>query len=83
MKNFERKIAVVTGATQGLGAAIATLFAERRAEGIIICGRSRDKGEAKADEISRATRVKVVYVRADVGQIDDCRNVIATADNGR
>lgn len=80
MNQFEGKIAVVTGGTQGLGAAIATLFAQRGAEGIIICGRSREKGEAKAKELSAATKAKVVFVPADLSSVEDCRAVIAAAD---
>jgi NAD(P)-dependent dehydrogenase (short-subunit alcohol dehydrogenase family) len=77
---LEGKIAVVTGGTQGLGAAIARTFAERGAKGIVICGRNRDKGEAKAAEISTATGVKVVYQQADLEKVDDVRAVIACAD---
>jgi len=80
MNQFEGKIAVVTGGTQGLGAAIATLFAQRGAEGIIICGRSREKGEAKARELTAATKAKVVFVPADLSSVEDCRAVIAAAD---
>jgi NAD(P)-dependent dehydrogenase (short-subunit alcohol dehydrogenase family) len=74
------KIAVVTGGTQGLGATIARLFADRGAAGIVICGRSRDRGEARAREIHEATGVKVVFVSADLGKVEDCRAVIARAD---
>jgi hypothetical protein len=77
---LEGKIAVVTGGTQGLGAAIARTFAERGAEGIVICGRSRDKGEIKAKEISAATGARVIYQQADLEKIDDVRSVIARAD---
>jgi NAD(P)-dependent dehydrogenase (short-subunit alcohol dehydrogenase family) len=77
---LEGKIAVVTGGTQGLGATIARLFAERGAAGIVICGRNRDKGEAKAKEISAATGVRVVYQQADLENVDDCRAVIGRAD---
>jgi NAD(P)-dependent dehydrogenase (short-subunit alcohol dehydrogenase family) len=74
------KIAVVTGGTQGLGATIARLFADRGAAGIVICGRSRDRGEARAREIHEATGIKVVFVAADLGKVEDCRAVIARAD---
>lgn len=80
MAQFEGKVAVVTGGTQGLGAAIARLFADRGASGIVICGRSREKGEAKAREIQNATGAEVEFVAADLGQVEDCRAVIARAD---
>src|SRR4051812_48047013 len=77
---LDGKIAVVTGGTQGLGANVAQLFAERGAAGIVICGRNRDKGEAKAREIATATGAKVVYQQADLEKIDELRGVIARAD---
>ncbi|MDQ0475421.1 SDR family oxidoreductase [Labrys wisconsinensis] len=80
MSGLQGKIAVVTGGTQGLGAAIARLFAERGAAGLVICGRSRDKGQAKAREIEDATGAKIVFVAADLGVVEDCRAVIAAAD---
>jgi NAD(P)-dependent dehydrogenase (short-subunit alcohol dehydrogenase family) len=80
MSALRGKIAVITGGTQGLGAAIARTFADRGAAGIVICGRSREKGEAKAREIAEATGANVVFTAADLGRVEDCRAVIASAD---
>jgi NAD(P)-dependent dehydrogenase (short-subunit alcohol dehydrogenase family) len=73
------KIAVVTGGTQGLGEAIARLFAERGAAGLVICGRNAENGVRVANEIS-ATGCPTAYVGADLAKVSDCRNVIAEAD---
>ncbi len=77
--NLNGKIAVVTGGTQGLGEAIARLFAERGAAGIVICGRNPDNGARVAKEIS-ATGCPTVFVKADLAKVADCRNVVAEAD---
>lgn len=79
MSRLDGKIAVVTGGTQGLGAEVARLFAERGAEGLVICGRSTDKGEARARSIREAYGTKVHFVSADLADVDDCRKVIAEA----
>ena len=70
MNKLTGKIAVITGGTQGLGAAIARLFADRGASGIVTCGRSVAKGQAKAREIQDATGTKVVFAAADLGEIE-------------
>jgi NAD(P)-dependent dehydrogenase (short-subunit alcohol dehydrogenase family) len=80
MGQFDAKVAVVIGGTQGLGAAIATLFVERGARGVVICGRSKDKGVAKAAELSEMSGAEVRFVQADLARVDDCRAVIAAAD---
>lgn len=81
MSTLEGKIAVVTGGTQGLGAAIASLFAARGAAGIVICGRSRDKGEAQARAIAERSGARAVFQQADLGNVEDCRSVIHRADS--
>jgi NAD(P)-dependent dehydrogenase (short-subunit alcohol dehydrogenase family) len=77
---LDGKIAIVTGGTQGLGATIASLFAARGAAGIVICGRNIAKGEAKAAEIGKATGAKIVYIQADLGEVEDARKVVAACD---
>ncbi|MEH6650374.1 MAG: SDR family oxidoreductase [Motiliproteus sp.] len=76
---MQGKVAVVTGSTQGLGEATARLFAQRGAAGLIICGRSIDKGQAIADQLTLAG-CPTYFVRADQATVADCRNVIAEAD---
>src|SRR5271163_2600302 len=73
------KVAIVTGGTQGLGEAIARLFAERGAAGIVICGRNAKGGERVASEIS-AAGCPTVFVNADLAKVADCRKVVARAD---
>jgi NAD(P)-dependent dehydrogenase (short-subunit alcohol dehydrogenase family) len=71
----------VTRGNSGLDAAVAELFAEREASGIVICGRLRDKGEAKARTIEETTGTKAVFGPADLGSVDDGRAVVAGTRN--
>jgi NADP-dependent 3-hydroxy acid dehydrogenase YdfG len=77
--NLANKIAVVTGGAQGLGEAIARLFAERGVAGLLIGGRNAENGERVAREISSAG-CPTVFVKANLAKVADCRNLIAEAD---
>jgi NAD(P)-dependent dehydrogenase (short-subunit alcohol dehydrogenase family) len=77
--NLTGKVAIVTGGTQGLGEAIARLFAERGAAGIVICGRNAKGGERVASDISTGG-CPTVFVQADLAKVADCRKVVAKAD---
>jgi NAD(P)-dependent dehydrogenase (short-subunit alcohol dehydrogenase family) len=77
--NLNGKVAIVTGGSQGLGEAIARLFGERGAAGLVICGRNVERGERVASEIS-ATGCPTVFVQADLAKVVDCRKVVAKAD---
>jgi NAD(P)-dependent dehydrogenase (short-subunit alcohol dehydrogenase family) len=77
--NLTGKVAIVTGGTQGLGEAVARLFAERGAAGIVICGRNAKGGERVASDIS-AAGCPTVFVQADLAKVADCRKVVAKAD---
>ena len=80
MNRFDGKIAVVSGGTQGLGAAIAAVLAERGAAGIVTCGRNRENGDAVANSLTSETGCAVRFVPADLSSVNDCRKVIAEAD---
>jgi NAD(P)-dependent dehydrogenase (short-subunit alcohol dehydrogenase family) len=77
--NLNGKIAIVTGGSQGLGEAIARLFGERGAAGLVICGRNAKGGERVASEIS-AAGCPTVFVQADLANVGDCRKVVAKAE---
>ena len=55
MNSIKGKFALVTGGTQGLGAAIAKNFADSGAEGIVTIGRKEDKGNDVAKKIYEMT----------------------------
>lgn len=80
MNKIDGKIAVISGGTQGLGAAIASHLAKAGAAGLVTCGRNAEKGLAVAKKIQAETKCPVHFVLADLVQVSDCRTVIATAD---
>ncbi len=80
MNRIDGKIAVITGGTQGLGAAIARLFAQAGAEGIMIVGRSIEKGEKIAASITADTGVPVRMVAADLADLDRVSEIMAETD---
>lgn len=76
---MDGKTAVITGSTQGLGEAIAHMFADRGASQMVICGRNVKNGaRVKAD--LEAKKVKTVFVEADLLKMADVRKVIAACD---
>ncbi len=69
---FKDKVALVTGATKGIGEACAHEFA-REGASVVVTGRSIDLGERVVAEIT-ANGGDAVFVRCDIGQksqIDD------------
>lgn len=71
------KIAIITGATSGIGKATALLFADEGAD-IVITGRRADLGEDVLNGI-RSKGVRGVFVQADHTNADDCRRVVESA----
>ena len=80
MNRLDGKIAVVTGSTQGLGAAVARNFAAAGAAGIVTCGRGAEKGQRVAAAIAEDHGIPVKFVQADLESLDDCAEIIAAAD---
>ena len=80
MSRVDGKIGVVTGGTQGLGAAVAWQLARSGAAGLVTCGRNAAKGNAVAQAIREETGCDVRFVQADLGVATDVRTVVAAAD---
>ncbi len=72
-----QQVAVVTGASRGLGFLLAGQFAARGCR-LVICARSADGLEAAREELAR-TGVDVVAVPADVSVPEQAKNVVDTA----
>ena len=68
------KVAIITGATSGIGKATALLFAEEGAD-VVITGRRAELGESVSDEI-RQKGVRCVFVQADHAQAEACSHVV-------
>ena len=78
-KQFEGKVIIVTGSTQGSGAETAKLFAARGAKAITICGRQEDKGTQIKKEIEELGS-KCLYVKADLSNVEDCKKIVEITD---
>ncbi len=76
---LDGKIAVVTGGTQGLGEAVAMLFARSGAAGIVICGRNAERGEQVRKALA-ALGTDAIFIKADLADVDTARAVVKAAD---
>jgi NAD(P)-dependent dehydrogenase (short-subunit alcohol dehydrogenase family) len=71
---LDGKVAIVTGASSGLGAAFALGLAEAGAD-VAICARRVSRLEATAEQV-RALGRRCLAVPADVSDPDDCTRVV-------
>jgi NAD(P)-dependent dehydrogenase (short-subunit alcohol dehydrogenase family) len=79
MRDFENKIVLVTGASTGLGAALAVGAATRGAKAVIInYARSQAEAEATAEAV-RAAGAEAILAQGDVSDDAACRAIVAKA----
>jgi NAD(P)-dependent dehydrogenase (short-subunit alcohol dehydrogenase family) len=71
---LERKVAVVTGSTRGIGRSIAQMFAAEGAK-VAVTGRTVERGQKVVDLI-RAEGGEAEFFRLDVGDEDSVRGVM-------
>ena len=74
MGKLTGKVAIITGATSGIGKATALLFAEEEAH-VVITGRREELGRSLEGEIGRRG-VRCLFVEADHTRADDCSRVV-------
>lgn len=72
------KTLIVTGSTQGVGAAVARLAAESRAEAILVTGRDAGRAAAMAAEIA-GLGTRCEHVAADLADPDAPARIVAAA----
>lgn len=75
MKQLEDKVAIITGAGSGIGAATALLFATQGAK-VVVSDIDGHSGEAIVSRIKAAGGTGV-FIKADVSRPEDCHNLIA------
>ena len=77
--SMEGKVCLVTGATQGLGAAIARRLAAAGARAVVVTGRNAERGRAVAESL-RALGAEAEFIAADFANVADCERVVAETD---
>jgi NAD(P)-dependent dehydrogenase (short-subunit alcohol dehydrogenase family) len=78
--DYQDFIVVVTGASTGLGRAVAVAVAEQGAKAVVInYARSKDEAEETARQV-QAQGAEAILVQGDVSKDEDCRRIAAAAE---
>jgi len=72
------KVAIVTGASRGIGEAIARCFVEHHAK-VLLASRKEDGVKAVADKLNAAKPGSALAMAAHTGKEDDCKALVAKA----
>ncbi len=77
MKEFEEKMALVTGAASGIGRSIALLYAKNGAK-VVVSDVDDSGGQETVDAITNDGG-EAIFVHADVSEPDDCMRLVDQA----
>src|SRR5271167_3552473 len=75
-KQLDEKVAIVTGATYGIGKAIADLFALEGAK-MILAARDESKGKAALEDVRKKT--DALFVKTDVSKSSEVKKMVDEA----
>lgn len=72
-------VTIISGGTQGLGEAVARKLVTQGATGLVLAGRSRDRGEALAAELT-ALGTPSIFVEADISDMSSLQPIVDACD---
>jgi NAD(P)-dependent dehydrogenase (short-subunit alcohol dehydrogenase family) len=73
---LDDKVVLISGGTQGLGAAVASAAARNGAD-VAVTGRRKDVGDQFAAELAEQSGRQILYVQADAGDVGQGRAAVA------
>jgi len=76
---MENKVVIITGASSGIGEALARNYANQKAN-VVLAARSIDKLERLKNDLATDSN-KILVVKTDVSKEEDCKNLIEETIN--